>query len=148
MRILVPGYTTAISLTLSVCIFLSGCGDNERKSPEKEAAINSALHWVTLIDSGGYDESWQIAHPSFKEDVTQQQWRIGLEQIRAPYGMVRSRKVKETKSLSAKPGVMPKKNLVVEFATQFEDHQTAAEFVTVIPDDEGIWRVSAYYLDR
>ena len=146
MRISIPGYT--ISLALSICIFLSGCGDSEEKSPEKKAAINSALHWVTLIDSGRYDESWQISHTSFKKDVTQRQWRIGLEQIRAPYGRVRSRKIKETKSLSAKPGVMPKKNLVVEFTTLFEDHQTATEFVTVIPDNEGTWLVSAYYLDR
>jgi hypothetical protein len=144
MRISIPGYT----IPLSICIFLSGCGDSIEKAPERGAAVNSALHWVALIDSGKYDESWQIANPSFKEDVTQRQWRIGLEQIRAPYGMVRSRKIKETKSLSTKPDVMPKKNLVVEFTTQFEDEQTATEFVTVIPDNDGTWRVSAYYLDR
>ncbi len=148
MRISIPECTIAISLALSISIFLSGCRDNPKDWPEKEAAINTALHWVTLIDSGRYDESWQIAHSSFKQDVTERQWRIGLEQIRMPYGKVKSRIIKEAKSLSTKPGATSKKNLVVELTTQFENHQTATEFVTVIPDNEGTWHVSAYYLDR
>ena len=147
MRISIPIFTFETSLIL-ISIVLLGCSDNEKVSPEKKAAVNSALHWVALIDSGRYEESWQVAFASFKEDVTQRQWRIGLEQIREPYGMVMSRKIKETKNLASKQSRSPQKNLVVEFTTQFENQQVATEFVTVLLDNDGRWRVSAYYLDR
>jgi len=148
MRILNPIPALAIFLTLLIGIAFLNCDNTEKFSPEKEAAINSARHWIALIDSGRYEQSWQIASAAFKADVTQRQWRIGLEQIRAPYGRVKSRNIKATKPLEDRAGGARQKKLVVEFTTFFENQFAASEFVTVLLENDAIWRVSAYYLDR
>ena len=141
-------FVFVILLAMLFSITSFNCNDDEKPSVEKQAAINSARHWVTLIDSGRYEQSWQIATDKFRQELTARQWRIGLEQIREPYGRVKSRNIKSTKHLENGANGAYQKNLVVEFKTFFENEQSATEFITVMLGKDGAWRVSAYYLDR
>jgi len=125
---------TAISLN---------CDQSQKHfSPEEKAAINSAINWLQLMDEGLFRQSWQIASQSFKEDVTEKRWAIGMEYMRAPYGGVVSRRV-----ISTGPGGPDYKQIVALFQTTFEDQNTVNEFVTLQLVDS-VWQVSTYYLDR
>jgi hypothetical protein len=149
MKILLPkpvAWATHLVLLFSVA-FLRCDSNTEKISPEEEAAINSARYWIALIDSGQFDQSWQIATAEFKANVTQRQWRIGLEQIRVPYGRVKSHKIKSSRLSQRVTKGQRQKKCVVEFTTLFENQDTTTEFVTLLLDDTK-WNVSAYYFNR
>ncbi len=133
---------------LAVLIFFSSCNKKlEEFSPEQQAAINSATTWLNLVADGKYGQSWQIASQSFKKDVTERQWEIGLKHMRAPYGSVQSRTVKSCRLSDYDSYMGRHQKAETEFRITFENQNEVTEFLTLqLVDDT--WRVVSYYLDR
>jgi hypothetical protein len=117
--------------------------DNEQKV---NAAIQSAISWLHLIDEGQYEKSWQEAAAYLEKFVTQQQFKTSLEPVRKPLGKILSRKVINSTYKTALPGAPDGQYVIIQFETSFENKHNAIETVTPMMEPDGQWRVSGYYI--
>ena len=106
----------------------------------------SASRWLALTDSAGYAASWEQAAGLFKAAVSKSSWESAMQDVRAPLGAVKSRKLKSAQFTKSLPGVPDGQYVVVQFETQFENKESAIETVTPLKEKDGSWRVSGYYI--
>lgn len=125
-------------LTLSTASF---CADKAEK-----AATDSANHWLSLVDLGGYATSWDAAAPAFRGAVSKNQWSKMLEATRAPLGKVISRTVMSAVYTTSLPGAPDGQYVVIRYESSFEHKKSAIETVTPSLGDDGQWRVSGYFI--
>ena len=80
-----PPATSGASVTMPA-------GDSS--SAFKEIAAQTAGEkWLGLLDRGEYGKAWDDCAPLFRQRVTREQWVDTLPSTRAPFGVVKSRKV-------------------------------------------------------
>ncbi|WP_225073348.1 DUF4019 domain-containing protein [Desulfuromonas sp. CSMB_57] len=116
-------------------------------NPGKEAAaIAAAEQWLAMVDAGRYAASWQEAAGLFRDAVIQDHWVHSLNAVRKPLGRLVSRKVQSKTYTTALPGAPDGEYVVIRFETSFANKQRAIETVTPMMDNDGIWRVSGYYI--
>ena len=53
---------------------------------EERAGLDSAGAWLTLVDAGQYDKSWDQAASIFKESLSKDQWVKSLKTVRNAFG--------------------------------------------------------------
>jgi hypothetical protein len=131
--------------------FLSAYADTENTEeaetigPEKQA-VASAEAWLSLVDEGEYEKSWEAAADYFKQAITVEQWEQSLRAARAPLGAVVSREVRSASYVTELPGAPDGEYVVIQFATSFEHKKSATETVTPMKEKDGSWKVSGYYI--
>jgi len=135
---------STIALTIGV-IGCLGLTPNDVVVKEKNA-IQAASNWLSLVDKGRYEQSWNQAANSFKGAVSQQQWQQAMQSVRKPLGKKLSRKIKSQQYATSLPGVPDGEYVVIEFNTSFANKKSAIETVTPMLDKDGKWRVSGYYI--
>ena len=113
---------------------------------KEESAIAVAKEWVALVDTGKYKESWEAAAGYFKTAVPEEQWVQSIPAVREPLGKVLSREVVSAAYKTSLPGAPDGEYVVVQFATSFENKETAGETITPMIDEDGTWRVAGYYI--
>ena len=119
----------------------------EAKNTKKEiAAVAAAEQWLLLVDEGKYDQSWREAAEYFKNAVSQDKWHQSLQVVRSPMGKLISRKVKTQVYKTSLPGAPDGEYVVIQFETSFNNKKAAVETVTPMMDEDGVWRVSGYYI--
>ncbi|MCG2721717.1 MAG: DUF4019 domain-containing protein [Thermodesulfovibrionales bacterium] len=129
---------------LAAVVFLSGvCIAGGAK---EEKAVKAADAWLKLVDDGKYNESWETAAQYFKNSLTSAQWEQAVSPVRQPLGKVRKRTVKSKEYRTALPGAPDGEYVVIQYATSFENKNSAVETVTPMLDKDGTWRVSGYYI--
>ncbi len=111
------------------------------------AAWQAVDAWLALIDAGGYDEAYETAATSLRENVTAEEFRHEIESVRATLGAVRSRTVTTTRRTTTLPDAPPGDYVVFEFDAVYELRPDTGERVTAVLDD-GEWRVVGYYIIR
>lgn len=84
-------------------LILANTALSENREAEK-TAIESAHHWLSLVDEGNYAISWNEAAPVFKGAVSTDQWVKMLRGSRSPLGRVISRGVKTALHKTSLPG--------------------------------------------
>jgi len=90
--------------TMLLCVLiLTSTALGENREVER-AAIESANHWLSLVDEGDYAISWNEAAPIFKVAVSKDQWVNMLQGSRSPLGRVISRGVKTALHKTSLPG--------------------------------------------
>jgi len=134
-----------------VCLVVIGlilCTTNAMavRSDKEKAAIAAAEKWLTIVDKGKYMESWEASSEYFKQALTQDQWEQALRAVRGPLGKLISRKVKNATYTNSLPGAPDGQYVVIKFSTSFENKKSGIETVTPRMDNDGIWRVSGYYI--
>jgi len=112
----------------------------------EDQAVKAADEWLALVDQGEYGESWQEAATLFKSAVTVEQWEQTLNASRRPLGDLRSRELKGAEYMTSLPGAPDGEYVVIQFDTSFTNKKVAVETVTPMKDEDGIWRVSGYYV--
>ena len=112
----------------------------------KGAAQEAALTWLALIDDAKYRESWEQAASLFKCRISRSQWIGALRSTQAPFGKVQSRSFLGAAYDTKFPGVPDGKYVVIRYRTAFEHKEEAVETVTPMLDQDGIWRVSGYFI--
>jgi hypothetical protein len=112
----------------------------------EDQAVKAADEWLALVDQGEYGESWQEAATLFKSAVTVEQWEQALNASRRPLGDLRSRELKGAEYMTSLPGAPDGEYVVIQFDTSFTNKKVAVETVTPMKDEDGIWRVSGYYV--
>lgn len=109
-----------------------------------EAAQKAAESWLTLVDSGDYNSSYDQAASLFKEHVTKEEWSHLVRPVRAPLGKVVSRKLESAQYTTSLPGAPDGQYVVIQYNSSFENKKAAVETVVPMLDKDGQWRVSGY----
>jgi opacity protein-like surface antigen len=110
------------------------------------AAIDAAKSWLSVVDSGQYENSWNQSSQFFKDKVPVGQWETSLEQVRSPLGRALSREVANYQYLTYMPGAPKGEYVVIQFKTSFDEKPVSTETITPMLDKDGVWRVSGYYI--
>ncbi len=131
----------AVASLLCAFTLLSATAD-EQTAP----AVQAADAWLALVDGGNYAKSWEEAAPIFKQAVTQSQWETAVNAVRGPLGKLESREVLGAKFSTTLPGAPDGEYVVIQFKTRFANKAEAIETVTPMKDDQGVWRVSGYFV--
>lgn len=115
------------------------------QKPE-DLAQAAAESWLKLTDEGNGAASWDQAATFFKNAVTKEQWIHALAGVRLPLGKLISRKVKSRQYTEKLPGVPDGKYIVIQYETVFEKKAAAIETISPMRDQDGVWRVSGYFI--
>jgi hypothetical protein len=110
------------------------------------AAESAALAWLGLVDAGKYAASWDAASTSFRQHVSQAQWKAAAANARGSFGTLKSRKLQSAAFTRSVPGAPDGEYVIVTFASSFENKASAIETITPVLDTDGSWRVSGYYI--
>ena len=130
---------------------------------EEQDALSAAERWLVPVDAGKYADAWAMAAAAFKAQVDRQAWREGARDMRRPYGRVVSRKAERLAFVGeAPPNATPadgaasappaapeparNRQVAILFDTRFTGKKTATEQLTVVREQDGIWRVAGYFL--
>jgi hypothetical protein len=108
------------------------------------AAVKAAESWLSLVDSGTYEESWKAAASLFREKVTAAQWEDAVRSARGPLGPVESRKRVTAQFTRTLPGAPDGEYVVIRYETTFQKKKSSVETVTPMKDNDGVWRVAGY----
>ncbi len=132
----------AVSLILSLL-----CQQSLLAGPDDEkAALEAAGIWLSLVDSGEYDRSWDQAASLFKSVLSKSQWAGSLQGVRKPLGKIISRGAASAKYTTSLPGAPDGQYVIIQYNTSFENKKSAVETVTPMRDKDGKWRVSGYFI--
>lgn len=115
-------------------------------SREITEAQTSAATWLALVDTGKYADSWEQSAGLLKSAVTMAAWITAVSHVREPLGALKSRHLQSTTFTHTLPGAPDGNYVVIKYATQFENKQSAIETVTPLQEKDGTWRVSGYFI--
>lgn len=103
--------------------------------------VEAARQWLTLVDQGRWDESWNETGQAFKELNTSEKWASVSEQARPPLGRVLSRTAISQEGVPAPPYGYE----MIKFRTSFANKADVTETVTLAREGSD-WRVVGYWI--
>lgn len=112
----------------------------------QDAALEAASAWLALIDVGEYAESWEQAASLFRSSMSRDRWVDAVRAARAPLGKVRSRSLLGAVCETGLPGAPDGSYVVIRYRAAFERKENAVETVTPMLEQDGMWRVSGYFI--
>ena len=109
-------------------------------------AVAAAESFLSLLDNGKYEESWDASAEAFRNAVIKEQWKAAAGQVRGGVGLMSSRKL-----MSGVDAPKAGKNaqgefVVVKFESAFSKLPNAIETVSPMLDKDGQYRVSGYFV--
>jgi len=137
---------TCLVLGLLVAISLHAPSGFASEADSRKKAETAARSWLTLVDSGKYDESWKEASGLFRHAVTSAGWAGAIKSARSPLGALKSRKPKASQFTRNLPGAPEGEYVVIQFDADFEGGGPRVETITPMLDPDGTWRVSGYFV--
>lgn len=129
-----------------LCLSLWAGFSAAQNSDKEKAAIMAAGEWLSLVDSGNYEQSWKEASEYFRNAISEEQWAQALKAVRPPLGQLVSRKVTSALYMTALPGAPDGEYVVIQYQSSFGNKKSAVETVTPMLDQDGVWRVSGYFI--
>jgi hypothetical protein len=120
--------------------------DTTKHNEQEQAAVQSAEKWLALVDQGKYAASWDEAAGIFKNAVLKDKWVETINGVRPPFGKVLLREVKTKTFKTSVPGAPDGEYVIIQFQTKFENKASAIETVTPVKEQDGVWRVSGYFI--
>jgi len=102
--------------------------------------------WLAVVDAERYDDSWEQACTLFRGAVSKDQWVRQVAGVRGPLGPVLSREVASAEYATTLPGAPDGEYVVIQYRTKFQNKADAIETVTPMRDQDGVYRVSGYYI--
>ena len=127
-----------LAIAACFCLAAGACNGNGER-----AATTTAQAWLPAIDAGDYAQSWTAAAPYLQRAVPQTAWGVSMTRMRAPLGKVLSR---TTKSTTATTCALNDPCVIIRTDAAFEHKPSATETITVMPGQDGQWRVAGYYI--
>lgn len=125
--------------------FLCSAAFAQDLAAKRDAAEQAARSWLTMVDRGDYEGSWQGASSLFQSRVSKTEWQTTLEQTRAPLGAVVRRVLAGSVYRTNLPNTPKGEYVIVQFKTDFASG-AFIETVTPMLDKDGKWRVSGYFI--
>ncbi len=118
--------------------------EEERDLAGSRAAKQQADGWLSLLDSGRFEESWESAAPFLQQSTPRGGWTESAGAMRASLGRPRLRKLISLMETRSVPSAPPGRYVVVEYRSKFERRPVAFESVTEMLCDDGQWRPAGY----
>ncbi|HZC35721.1 MAG TPA: DUF4019 domain-containing protein [Chthoniobacterales bacterium] len=116
----------------------------------KSAAAQAMTGWLTEIDQGKYEKSWQDASKAFREKVIEAQWKEDLSKARQPLGDCTARKLVSALLQTDVPRgggqVLKGEFVIAQFDSSFANLKYAVETVTFQKESDGSWKAAGYYI--
>lgn len=109
----------------------------------EDEATASGQKWLTLLDNGKYEESWQQSASMFRSEVTQEAWVSALKQSRAPMGEMLTRSAKRVDFTKTLRGAPDADYAIIHFATEFKNKPGVVERLTLVKE-QGEWKMASY----
>ena len=135
---------------IAICFAILGILTSSVVLAEDDSAEGSAViaaeAWLKLVDDGQYAGSWEQAAEYFRAIMKQQAWEDSIRPLRESLGKVITRTLKTQQYATSMPGAPDGEYVVLPFETSFENKTVAFETVTPMIDEDGVWRVSGYYV--
>ena len=107
-------------------------------------AIAAAREWLSVVDAGRYDQSWDDAAALFKQHISKSQWQRAVGDVRKQTGALNTRELESAQPAHHLPGVPDGDYVVIVYRTSFAAIPAATETVTPMRDPDGRWRVAGY----
>jgi len=133
------------SLVTSVVLAAAAARAADPGDAAKSAARKPVEAWLALVDSGNYAESWDAASSLFKAAMTREVWKAALEQVRAPLGALKERKLAGAQYATALPNAPAGEYVIFQFNATYAA-RSGVETVTAMKDKDGVWRVAGYFI--
>ncbi len=137
--------TFVLAVALALAGFAAGPA-TAAMAPEEMQAVNAAERWLVPVDAGRSADAYAMASASFKATVSREQWRDGVREMRKPFGRVVQRKAEKLAYTTQNPKGEPGEKVVILFDTRFVANKVATEEVSLVREDDGLWRVAGYYI--
>jgi hypothetical protein len=118
--------------------------EDERDPAALRAAKQQADAWLSLLDSGKFEESWGAGAPFLRQSTPRGGWAESAAALRGSVGTPRLRKLISLMETRAVPSAPPGRYLVVEYQSKFTRRPVVFESVTEMLCDDGEWRVAGY----
>lgn len=116
--------------------------ETQPKSARASEIAQSAEKWLTLMDTGQWEDSWNATGAAFKKLNTLEQWTAVVSEVQPSFGPVVTRFFKSQEVLPAPPNGYR----VVKFQTSFKNRPSTVETVSL--EREGAaWKVVGYTVD-
>jgi hypothetical protein len=113
---------------------------------EVKKATRISGEWLMLVDDSKYSDSWEKTAIYFKQNVTKKEWVKKIKGVRQPMGRLIHRKRISAQYTDSLPGAPDGEYVVIQYRSSFENKKTAIETVTPMKDQDGIWRISGYFI--
>lgn len=110
--------------------------------PERDTAVD----WLTLIDTQRFDQSWNESSAFLKEHITQAQWAKTLTDQRLPLGKPTSRTIVKKEFQYQIPGIPTGTYELKVYRTTFPLKGEMNETVLMSRESDQKWRAIAYYI--
>ena len=143
-----------MKLFLSLLLaFVASTSVAQTMLPAQREALNAAEKWLAPVDAQRYDDAWAMAAESFKSKVTRDAFRTGMAKIRKAYGKLVTRSGEKMAFRGDVPSPEPSEEkpktgteIGILFDAKFAGDKKAMEEVTMVLEQDGIWRVAGYYI--
>jgi len=137
-------FLAVIALVIIIYPSLSRKPDQQRI----EASTIAATHFLELVDSGQYEQSWEACAAYLKNEVSQQDWVTRLSAVRSVSGKLLDRKQKDyVYTKDAGQGVPNGEYMVYHFDSKFQDKDHLSETLTVMLELDNTWRIAGYFIE-
>ena len=127
-------------ISFFICTPLLASQDKETNAKEAADA------WLTVVDAGDYDQSWDSSATLFQHAITKDRWHKTLAAVRKPLGKVLSRKIKSKEYTTKVPNAPDGEYVVITYDTSFENKPDALETIVPALDRDGNWHISGYFI--
>jgi hypothetical protein len=118
---------------------------NQPTLGDDKDVIEAGKKWLSLIDDGHYDQTWDLASPILKNKVTKQEWNKGLRDIRKPLGKLVSRSPEKFARAHSLPGAPDGDYVIVEYLSTFANGKHPEQLTWVLENGD-TWRVTGYFI--
>lgn len=114
-------------------------------APDRGQAVAEGQGWLSLLDSGHYDESWTEASALFRSKVERTKWTTQIKLVREPFGALASRQLLRADLSKSLPGVPDGDYAILSFQADFAQKHQAVETLTLMLDGDH-WRAAGYFI--
>jgi len=128
-----------VALLSVVC----GLGVVRAENPSEKPAQQAADAWISLWDSGKYDETYDQLAEVTKKDISQRQWFEYWSAVRKPLGNVRSRRMIDLRT-QLMPGPSGQESAMLQYKSSFEKNELVIEILGLVHEKDRGWRVANY----
>lgn len=120
---------------------------SEKPDPEKaEGATAAAMQFLTLVDADKFEQSWEDTADLLKKKISRKDWNENLAKARGALGPVIERAQEGIKYSSEAKDSPEGDYIVLIFESRFQAADDITETVTVMLEEDGVWRVAGYYV--
>lgn len=102
--------------------------------------------WVSLLDAGELEASWDSAALAFQAAVSRREWLQAVMQARGPFEPFGTRTLVGAQFHATLPNAPPGPYVILSYQTAVEGNRTVIETVVPMRLADGRWRVSGYFV--